>query len=97
MVFSSIIFLFRFLPITLLLYYIAPAKIKNAVLVVCSLFFYSWGEVRYFPIMIASVLVDYTVSLIIENKRSNKVLCRICMGISLISGCCFSLNTQTSL
>lgn len=83
MVFSSIIFLFRFLPITLLLYYIAPAKIKNAVLVVCSLFFYSWGEVRYFPIMIASVLVDYTVSLIIENKRSNKVLCRICMGISL--------------
>ncbi len=83
MVFSSIIFLFRFLPITLLLYYIAPSKIKNAVLVVCSLFFYSWGEVRYFPIMIASVLVDYTVSLIIEKNRSSTVICRICMGISL--------------
>ena len=52
MVFSSIIFLFRFLPITLFVYYIAPQKFKNAVLVICSLFFYSWGEVKYFPIMI---------------------------------------------
>ena len=69
MVFSSIIFLFRFLPITLFVYYLAPKKLKNAVLVVCSLFFYSWGEVKYFPIMIASVLVDYIVSLTIEKNR----------------------------
>ena len=64
MVFSSIIFLFRFLPITLFVYYIAPQKFKNAVLVICSLFFYSWGEVKYFPIMIASILVDYILWLL---------------------------------
>lgn len=50
MVFSTIIFLFRFLPITLALYYLAPAKLKNTVLFVCSLVFYCWGEVRFFQI-----------------------------------------------
>lgn len=84
MVFSSIIFLFRFLPITLLAYYIAPHRMKNLVLVVCSLFFYSWGEVRYFPIMIASILVDYCASLLIEKNRGNKLVCGIGMGISLV-------------
>ena len=84
MVFSSIIFLFRFLPITLFVYYLAPKKLKNAVLVVCSLFFYSWGEVKYFPIMIASVLVDYIVSLTIEKNREKKGICKICMGISVL-------------
>lgn len=72
MVFSSIIFLFRFLPITLFVYYIAPRKFKNAVLVICSLFFYSWGEVKYFPIMIVSILVDYFASLGIEKKQREK-------------------------
>ena len=47
MVFSTIIFLFRFLPITLALYYLAPAKLKNTVLFLCSLVFYCWGEVRF--------------------------------------------------
>ena len=84
MVFSSIIFLFRFLPITLFVYYIGPQKFKNAVLVICSLFFYSWGEVKYFPIMIASILVDYIGSLVIERNREKKGICKICMGISLL-------------
>ena len=44
MVFSTIIFLFRFLPITLALYYLAPAKLKNTVLFLCSLVFYCWGR-----------------------------------------------------
>lgn len=72
MVFSSIIFLFRFLPITLFVYYIAPQKFKKHVLVIYSLFFYSWGEVKYFPIMIASILVDYIVSWVIERNREKK-------------------------
>ena len=54
MVFSTIIFLFRFLPITLALYYLAPAKLKNTVLFLCSLVFYCWGEVRFFPVMVPS-------------------------------------------
>ena len=47
MLFSSIIFLFHFLPFTLAAYYIAPAKAKNTVLFICSLVFYCWGEVRF--------------------------------------------------
>ena len=58
LVFSTIIFLFRFLPITLALYYLAPAKLKNTVLFLCSLVFYCWGEVRFFPVMVALILIN---------------------------------------
>ncbi|MEA5050228.1 MAG: MBOAT family O-acyltransferase [Oscillospiraceae bacterium] len=66
MVFSSLLFVFQFLPIALLLYYISPKKLKNLTLFVVSLVFYSWGEVRYFPIMIATILVNYCSALGIE-------------------------------
>ena len=59
MVFSTIIFLLRFLPITLALYYLAPPKLKNTVLFLCSLVFYCWGEVRFFPVMLALILINY--------------------------------------
>lgn len=84
MVFSSILFLFRFLPIALILYYLAPRRAKNAVLLVLSLVFYSWGEAKYFPIMIASILVDYTASRVIEKNRGRKGVCRVCLGASLL-------------
>ena len=67
MVFSTIIFLFRFLPITLALYYLAPAKLKNTVLFLCSLVFYCWGEVRFFPVMVALILINYLSGLAIEH------------------------------
>ena len=67
MVFSTIIFLFRFLPITLALYYLAPAKLKNTVLFLCSLVFYCWGEVRFFPVMVALILINYISGLCIEH------------------------------
>ena len=67
MVFSTILFLFRFLPITLALYYLAPAKLKNTVLFLCSLVFYCWGEVRFFPIMIALILLNYLCGLGLER------------------------------
>ena len=67
MVFSTILFLFRFLPITLALYYLAPAKLKNTVLFLCSLVFYCWGEVRFFPVMVALILINYTCGLAIEH------------------------------
>ena len=84
MVFSSILFLFRFLPITLAIYYLAPRKLKNLVLVIASLFFYSWGEVRYFPIMLASTIVDYTCSRMIESHPEKKGVRRFWMGVSLL-------------
>lgn len=59
MVFSSIVFLFYFLPITLVLYFMVPKQFKNLVLLVLSLVFYAWGEPKYIPLIFLSSLVDY--------------------------------------
>lgn len=71
MVFSSILFLFRFLPIVVGLYYFIPQRMRNLYLLVVSLIFYSWGEVRYFPIMIYSILLDYSASNGIDRNPDN--------------------------
>ena len=84
MVFSSILFIFRFMPAAFLIYYLTPRKFKNAVLFVMSLIFYSWGEVKYFPIMIASVIVDYTCSRVIESNRDKKWVCRTALTVSML-------------
>ena len=55
MLFSSIPFLYYFLPIVLILYFIVPKAGKNAVLLLSSLFFYAWGEPVYVVLMIASM------------------------------------------
>ena len=67
MVFSTVLFLFRFLPIALLLYYLAPPKLKNTVLFLCSQVFYSWGEVKFFPIMVVLILINYIAGLGMER------------------------------
>lgn len=59
MVFSSLIFLFRFLPLVLLVYFAAPGKLKNGILFIFSLLFYSWGEPVYVLLMLFSTVVDY--------------------------------------
>ena len=84
MVFSSLLFLFRFLPITFLIYYIVPFRLKNLVLLIASLIFYSWGEPKYFVIMLSCILVNYLTALGIERFRKNKAICRVCLAISLI-------------
>ena len=60
MVFSSILFLFYFLPVVLIMYFISPRKYRNYILFFTSLFFYSWGEPKYIWIMLFSTVVDYT-------------------------------------
>jgi len=60
MVFSSILFMFRFLPVVLLLYFLAPKPIRNTILFIASLIFYAWGEPVYVVIMLFSTIVDYT-------------------------------------
>lgn len=74
MVFSTIIFIFRFLPITLLLYYLAPAKLKNTVLFAASLVFYCWGEVRFFPVMLSLIAINYLAGLGLEKFEKNKTV-----------------------
>lgn len=84
MVFSSILFLFRFMPAAFAIYYLAPRRFKNFTLLVLSLIFYSWGEAKYFPIMIASTVVDYTASGLIESHRDNKLICRLGLIYSVV-------------
>ena len=84
MVFSSILFLFRFMPIVFGIYYLTPRRFKNAVLFVASLIFYSWGEVRYLPLVLLSTLVDYVASLGIERRRAKGFRGRGYLALSLI-------------
>ncbi len=63
MLFSSILFLFTFLPVTLILYYLAPGKLKNVVLLAASLVFYAWGEPVYVLLMIFSILFNYVIGM----------------------------------
>lgn len=71
MVFSSILFIFYFLPLTLLLYYAGPSRLRNLVLLVMSLAFYSWGELVYVSIMLFSTIFDYGNGLAIEKCLSS--------------------------
>ncbi len=72
MLFSSIPFLYYFLPITLLVYFLVPRMFKNAVLMTASLVFYGWGEPRYLILMVISILVGYGGGLLIERFRGKK-------------------------
>ncbi len=72
MVFSSITFLFYFLPITVTLYFFVPGKYQNLVLVLCSMFFYAWGEPRYVLLMIAGILTAYGCGRLMELYKTRK-------------------------
>ena len=72
MLFSSVPFLYYFLPCVLLLYCMVPSKIKNLVLLLSSLFFYAWGEVRYVVWMILAIVMDYVFGLLIEKSTSQR-------------------------
>lgn len=69
MVFSSLLFLFRYLPIVLLLYFILPRKLRNYILFFVSLIFYAWGEPVYVVLMLFSTLVDYTHGMLVEKFK----------------------------
>lgn len=69
MVFSSVFFIFVFLPVTLLVYFVAPKPAKNFVLLICSLVFYAWGEPVYILLMIFSILYNYISGMEIDLYR----------------------------
>ena len=73
MVFSSLIFLSRFLPAFLFLYLLTPGRCRNLVLFLGSLFFYGWGEPVYISLMLFSAFLDYGNGRMIEYaKRHNR-------------------------
>lgn len=84
MVFSSLTFLFAFLPITLILYYLVPKKAKNVVILISGLVFYAWGEPIYVLVMILSTFIDYTAGRIIDKYDDRPKIRTACLLVSLI-------------
>lgn len=72
MVFSTLTFLYYFLPCALFLYFLAPAKLKNTAIFVISLAFYAWGEPKYVFLMAAEILNGYIAGLLIERSSGKK-------------------------
>lgn len=86
MLFSSITFLYYFLPLTAALYFIGPKKFRNIVLLLASLIFYGWGEPKRLPVLLLSVLFGYIFGLLVEKYRKSiygRVFCIISVLISL--------------
>ena len=69
MVFSSLYFLFLYLPIVLLVYYITPLKWRNLWLLVVNLVFYGWGEPVYILLMLFTIVLDYFAGIIVYRCR----------------------------
>ena len=84
MIFSSLTFLFAYLPLTLAVYFLAPLRWRNLVLLLVSLFFYGWGEPVYITIMFLSILIDYTHGLLVEKYRDNDKKARWFVGQSVV-------------
>lgn len=86
MLFSSIPFLYYFLPLVLAVYFLTPARFRNAVLLLASLIFYAWGEPKYVLLMLASILSGYGFGLLQEQNRGKKgakLVCGLSVAVSL--------------
>lgn len=85
MLFSSIPFLFYFLPCVLILYLIAPKCLKNTVLLLSSLVFYAWGEPRYVIWMLLAITLGYIFGLLIDRFKEKKRISKLFMILSVAS------------
>ncbi len=92
MVFSSLIFIFAYLAVTLAVYYVTPIKWRNLVLFVVSLAFYGWGEPKYIALMVVSILIAYFFGFFIEKYReTDKRRAKIFLAVSIIGNLSFLL------
>lgn len=86
MLFSSVVFMFYFLPLVLILYYgtLFSRKVQNVILLIMSLAFYAWGEAGYVLLMVLSILFNYIFSLLIQKFNDKKVLAKLVLLIGCI-------------
>mgnify|MGYP006974614497 CR=1 FL=1 len=86
MVFSSILFLFRFLPIFMILYFVAPGRMKNFILFFGSLIFYAWGEPSLIILLIAATIVNYFLAFGIgaAQNRNKNAWAKVCVTLAII-------------
>lgn len=106
MIFSSLLFIFWFIPIFFGIYYLVPEKLKNTVLFVGSIIFYAWGEPTYLILIFVSILVNFIAGLLMEKVTNKKLILilALCFDFGMLmifkySGffvqninSCFSLN-----
>ncbi len=84
MLFSSMIFLWLFLPITLVAYFIIDKKYKNLLLTIVSLIFYAWGEPKYVVLILIVIFINYVYGLLIDRFNKNKkLLIVLCIATNL--------------
>ena len=85
MLFSSLLFIFIFFPVFLLLYYIVPFKLKNYILLIFSLIFYAWGEPKYILLLLFVTLLNYISGLIInKNNKIKKPTMIVCIILNIL-------------
>ena len=90
MVFSSIIFLFYFLPVFLLVYFLLPSRFKNTWILFSSICFYAWGAPRFIFVILGTTLLDfYLVRLIYAQKNKHKRLFYLCISLAVNLGLLF--------
>jgi len=84
LLFCSIPFLYYFFPCVLLLYFIAPKRLKNTVLLITSLVFYAWGEPKYVVLMVISIALGYIFGLLIERYQ-NRWQAKLFLTLSIVT------------
>lgn len=84
MLFSSIVFLFTFLPAVMILYYLLPVRFRNVILLLASLVFYAWGEPVYLFLMLLSILFNYFSGLDIARNLQDKRAAKQSLVFNLI-------------
>lgn len=83
MLFSSMTFIFMFLPVVCAVYFLLPNKYRNGWLLFASIVFYGWGEPRYLPIMLTSILLNWVGALCVERGRRKKTAVAVTLILNL--------------
>ena len=85
MIFSSLTFLFAYLPLTLAVYFLVPLRWRNLILLLVSLFFYGWGEPVFLSVMVFSILSSYGFGLLIQRYRQRERLAKTFVIVSIVT------------
>ncbi|MDK9706071.1 MAG: MBOAT family protein [Desulforhopalus sp.] len=83
MLFSSIIFLCLFLPLTLIVYFFAGTKLRNIVLLIASLLFYAWGEVGYIVVLLYTILINWLCGLLLDATALRRQVSRFVLALGV--------------
>ena len=94
MSFTTIEFMFRFLPIFLIVYYVVPTRYKNMILLIGSFVFYAWGQHFYLLLLMLSIVVNYTFGRLIGERRAQR---KPLLILGLIYNFGYFSNIPTSL